>query len=258
MPTLTRTIEIPVADQHIDGTLVAPSTVIPGVLLVHGWDGSQEQYIARAHELAALGCVCLAIDLRGHARHQSQRLAVTREDNLQDVLAAYDALAAHPTVDEKSIAIVGSSYGGYLAALASTLRPIRWLALRAPAIYRDDNWDVPKGKLDREDLNAYRRTAIRPEDNRALQACADFSGDVLVVESEVDKTVPHEVIENYVHAFKHVRSITYRVLAGADHALSTDEMRHAYGIQLVSWMTEMVLGAKAATGKIRPVPRVPA
>src|SRR5690606_32354602 len=109
----------------------------PGVLLVHGWDGSQAQYIARAHELAALGCICLTIDLRGHARHRAQRMEVTPEDNLQDVLAGLDTLRSHPGVDERAIAIVGSSYGGYLAALATALRPVRWLALRAPAIYED-------------------------------------------------------------------------------------------------------------------------
>ena len=50
-------------DQHIAGTLVAPGTMIPGVLFVHGWGGSQEQYLARAREIAALGCICLTFDL---------------------------------------------------------------------------------------------------------------------------------------------------------------------------------------------------
>jgi pimeloyl-ACP methyl ester carboxylesterase len=258
MPTRDSTIDIEVDGQHIAGTLVAPAAVRPGVLLVHGWDGSQAQYIARAHEIAALGCICLAIDLRGHARHKSQRLAVTRQDNLNDVLAAYDELLRHPAVDPASMAIVGSSYGGYLAALVSALRPVRWLALRAPALYRDEGWDIPKGKLDRDDLTAYRQTVIPPDGNRALAACEAFRGDVLVVESEHDRTVPHPVIKNYVAAFKHVRSVTYRVLSEADHALSTDEMRQAYGLQLVSWMTEMVLGAKAAAGKVRPTPHSPA
>ena len=258
MPTRNSPVQIPVAGQHIDGTIVAPSAVIPGVLLVHGWDGSQEQYIARAHEIAALGCICLTIDLRGHARHQAQRQDVTRGDNLADVLAAYDTLVAHPAVDPASIAIVGSSYGGYLAALASAVRPVRWLALRAPALYRDENWDVPKGRLDREDLRVYRAMTLVPDDNRVLAACARFRGDVLVVESDLDRTVPHTVVQNYVNAFKQVRSVTYRVLAETDHALSTEEMRHAYGQQLLGWMTEMVLGAKAATGMIRPRPRSPA
>ena len=258
MPTRHSTIDIAVGAHHIAGTLVAPSAAIPGVLLVHGWDGSQAQYLARAHEIAALGCICLTIDLRGHARHEALREAVTREDNLQDVLAGYDTLVGHPAVDPQSVAIIGSSYGGYLAALASALRPVRWLALRAPALYRDEAWDTPKGKLAREDLMIYRHSVIAPPDNRALAACAAFRGDALIVESEHDKTVPHPVIENYLAALKRVHSVTYRVISGADHALSQEASRQAYGMLLVSWMTEMLLGAKAATGLLRPMPHSPA
>ena len=80
-------LEIPVDDQHIAGTLVTPGTLIPGVLFVHGWGGSQQQYVTRAREVAALGCICLTFDLRGHARTQDQQKTVTREDNLHDILA---------------------------------------------------------------------------------------------------------------------------------------------------------------------------
>ncbi|WP_445287098.1 alpha/beta hydrolase family protein [Variovorax atrisoli] len=253
MPTRRSTIDIPVDGQHIEGTLFAASTTVPGVLLVHGWDGSQEQYAKRANELAALGCVCLTFDLRGHARHAARRMEVTREDNLRDVLAAYDALVSHPTVDPAAIAIVGSSYGGYLAALVSAMRPVRWLALRAPALYRDGEWDTPKGALSRSDLVAYRRSLVGPKDNRALAACAAFSGDVLIVESEHDQIVPHPVVENYLGAFKRVKSVTYRVLSGADHALSKQEWRQAYGSLLVSWLTEMTLGAQATATMTKPV-----
>jgi pimeloyl-ACP methyl ester carboxylesterase len=258
MPTRHSTIDIPVDGQHIEGTLFAASTTVPGVLLVHGWDGSQEQYEKRAREIAALGCVCLTFDLRGHARDAAQRLQVTREDNLRDVLAAYDALVGHPSVDPAAIAIVGSSYGGYLAALVSAMRPVRWLALRAPALYRDGEWDTPKGQLSRSDLVAYRRSLVGAKDNRALAACAAFGGDVLIVESEDDQTVPHPVVENYLAAFKRVRSVTYRVLSGADHALSTQDARQAYGSLLVSWITEMTLGAKATATLTKPVSRIPA
>ena len=258
MPTRFSAIDIPVDGQHIEGTLFAASTMVPGVLLVHGWDGSQEQYLARAHEIAALGCVCLTFDLRGHARHAAQRQEVTREDNLRDVLAAYDVLVGHPTVDPTAVAIVGSSYGGYLAALVSAMRPVRWLALRAPALYRDHEWNTPKGQLSRPDLVAYRRLPVVPTDNRALAACAGFEGDVLIVESEDDQIVPHPVVENYLSAFKRVRSVTYRVLSGADHALSKQESRQAYGALLVSWITEMTLGAKATATLTKPVLKSPA
>ena len=172
MATRHRTVQIPSGGRTIAGTLVAPDTVVPGVMLVHGWDGSQEQYLARAHAIAALGCICLTIDLRGHASDKAHRDTVTREDNLNDMLAAYDLLISHPAVDAHSIVVVGSSYGGYLAAVLSALRPVRRLALRAPALYKDDDWLVPKQKLDRQEIAHYRALTLPPDSNRALAASA--------------------------------------------------------------------------------------
>src|SRR5690349_17785547 len=103
-------VEIAVGDRNIAGTVVTPGALIPGVLFVHGWGGCQEQYIDRAREVAALGCICLTFDLRGHARDKGQQNMVSREENLNDVLAAYDALAKQRGVDRSAIAVVGSSY----------------------------------------------------------------------------------------------------------------------------------------------------
>ena len=136
--------------------------------------------------------------------------------------------------------------------------PVRWLALRPPALYRDAHWRVPKFGLDRADLVSYRSSLVAASGNRALAACEAFKGDALIVESEHDSMVPHTVIESYRAAFGHVRSITYRVLSGADHALSSEQSRHDYGQLLVTWMTEMLLGARAATGRVRPMPKNPA
>lgn len=245
MSTREHRLEIGVNGAHVAGTLVSPNTTMPGVLFVHGWGGSQQQYLARARELAALGCIGLTFDLRGHARNERAQEAVSREDNLCDVLAAYDELVNHPSVNADAIAVVGSSYGGYLAAILTTLRPVRWLALRAPAIYKDAGWTLPKRSLHKDpDLYAYRRRPVRPQDNRALKACAAFGGDVLVVESEHDDTVPHPVIENYLQATKHAHSLTYRVIEGADHGLSGDPAQRAYTSLLVNWMTEMLRGAR--------------
>jgi dienelactone hydrolase len=178
-------------------------------------------------------------------RHLADKDKVTREDNLRDVLAAYDRLASHPSVDPGAIAIAGSSYGGYLAAIATSLRPVRWLGLRVPALYADEDWDVPKAKLDRDRIMALRQSVVVPQDNRALAACAAFRGDVLIVESEHDHLVPHPVIKNYMEACARAQSVTYRVIKGADHALSQHDWQQTYTGLLVHWMTEMVLNARA-------------
>ena len=42
--------------------------------------------------------------------------------------------AAHPLIDAQAIGVIGTSYGGYLSALLTAERPIRWMALRVPEI----------------------------------------------------------------------------------------------------------------------------
>jgi dienelactone hydrolase len=245
MPTRDEVIDIPVEDELVEGTLVTPGTLVPGVLFVHGWGGSQQQYLARAREIASLGCICLTFDLRGHVRTHRQKDTVSREDNLEDVLAAYDVLVHQPGVDLSSIAVVGSSYGGYLAAILTSLRPVRWLALRVPALYKDSDWDLPKGQLRKQqELEAYRLQAVRAEESVALKACAGFTGDVLLVESEHDSTVPHQVIINYRDACTSAHSLSYRTIRGADHSLSDPRWQQAYTTLLVNWFSEMLGGAR--------------
>ncbi len=252
MAAFSDPIDIEVADQHLAGTFLTPESKVPGVLFIHGWGGDQAFDLSRAKGIAALGCVCLTFDLRGHAATQAQQMQVSRDDNLRDVMAAYDRLAAHPSLDSGSVAVVGSSYGGYLAAILTGLRRVRWLALHVPALYRDDEWMLPKNQLNRDTLRAYRNSHVEPEGNRALAACAGFAGDVLIVEAEHDVYIPHSTIMSYRSAFRRSHSLTHRILDGADHALSDKASQQAYTSILVNWVTEMVMGARV--GRPRPVP----
>ena len=241
-----RSVEIPVDGEFIDGTLLTPDpppVAAPGVLFLHGWGGSQEQYLGTARSVASLGCVCLVIDLRGHVRSEWRREVVSRADNLCDCLAAYDRLIAAPGVDPSAVGVVGSSYGGYLAAILTSRRSVRWLGLRAPALYEDDGWTLPKRWLHHDtDLVAFRRRLVAPQENGALRACAEFHGDVFLVESERDNVVPHQIVKNYLSVCVHARSLAYRVLEGADHGLSEEAWQSAYTALLVSWLTEMTAG----------------
>ncbi|KJH80324.1 MULTISPECIES: alpha/beta hydrolase family protein [Pseudomonadaceae] len=244
MATQSECVDILVDDEHIAGTFLSPPTKLPGVLFVHGWGGSQERDLTRARGIAGLGCICLSFDLRGHALTLAQQQTVTREQNLRDLLAAYDLLAQHPNIDPAAIAVVGTSYGGYLAALLTSLRPVRWLAMRVPALYGDDDWAMPKRQLDRDTLNQLRGRRVAPEENRALAACAEFRGDVLIVESEHDHLVPHSTIMSYRAAFQQTHSLTHRIILGADHALANESCQKAYTDILVNWATEMVVGSR--------------
>lgn len=238
-------VGFPVEGDQLYGTLLAPARALPGVLFVHGWGGSQDHDLARARDAAGLGCVCLTFDLRGHEGDVEMLERVSRQQNLEDLLAAYDWFVQQPNVDENAIAVVGISYGAYLAAILSSLRPVRWLALRTPALYKDEGWELPKRQLHQDpDLIPFRHRQVAWKDNRALRACAEFTGDALIVEAELDQIIPHQVIENYVAAFTRARSRTARVIAGADHAFSEKPVQRSYTTVLVRWLTEMVVGAR--------------
>ena len=244
MPTHDKAIEIAVDDQHIAGTLVMPATMIPGVLLVHGWGGNQEQYVARAREIAVLGCICLTFDLRGHARDEQEHEHVTREDNLHDVVAAYDLLAGQRLVDRhgdcgrRQQLRRLSGRDPDLAAARAMARPACSCTLPGRGLGATEAAARPRGS---------RRIPATPgpaRGNRALPACADFKGDVLVAKSEHDEVVPHPAVASFLGAFTKAHSLTHRVIEGADHGLVEQTHQKAYTALLVRWATEMVLGAR--------------
>ncbi|WP_149193794.1 alpha/beta hydrolase family protein [Luteimonas suaedae] len=238
-------VEIDVERMRLSGTVLSPATTFPGVLFIHGWGGSQAHDLVRAREAVGLGCICLTFDLRGHERHARMLTQVTRAQNLRDVLAAYDWLAERPYIDPAAIAVVGISYGGYLAALLSELRPVEWLALRSPALYRDEGWERPKQSLNADpDLMRYRHSRVQAPDNRALRACSRYAGDVLLVAAGEDDIVPRQVVLNYEAAFTQARSLTHRVIDGADHGLGDKVHQACYTELLVDWLREMVVGTR--------------
>src|SRR5262249_53963383 len=113
--------------------------------------------------------------------------------------------------------------------------------LRVPALYKDSDWELPKGMLHKhQGLAEYRRRPVLPEESRALRACTMFEGDVLIVESEHDRIIPAQVISNYREACTQARSLTYRLMKGADHGLSEESFQHAYTTILVNWLSEML------------------
>lgn len=243
MLTSEYVVKIPAgAEEELWGTVIWPGRKIPAFLMVHGWGGDQSAYLASARQVASMGCLCMTLDLRGHARTEPLRGTITPEDNLQDVAAAYDLLLKHPAVDRNCIGVIGSSYGAFLAVRLAQMRPLKWLGLRVPALYQDAHLALAKSKIDRHALNQFRGHFLAVEDNSTLQIASQFEGDVLIVESETDDYVPNALIKSYRAAFRNSRSLTYRLMAGADHSLSDPKQQSDYCALLVKWVREIVLG----------------
>ena len=171
-------VDIAVDGQHIAGTLVAPgdarSPACCSCTAGAAARSSTSRARARSRRSAASASPSTCAATRGPRRS-------TRRSRARTTCATCSPRTTcsprQPGVDAAAIAVVGSSYGGYLAAILTTLRPVRWLALRAPALYKDDGLDAAEAAAARDpDLAAYRRRRVRPEDNRALDGLRRVQG----------------------------------------------------------------------------------
>lgn len=246
MKTLQNAITIATAaNSTLRGMLVTPENLQPqnpAILLLHGWMSDMHGYIPRAAALAAHGYICLTFDLRGHGTSDGTLSEVTAQGSLQDAVAAYDFLASLAAVNPSSMSVVGSSYGGYLAALLTAQRPVAALALRSPALYRDDMFATPKVQEMRSTLQAYRQLPLGVADNYALHALSTYTNPVLLIEAEKDEQIPHQTLENYRKAINPKAAVTNVLLAHADHGLTKPEWKQQFLALLVDWFVHNGVG----------------
>jgi pimeloyl-ACP methyl ester carboxylesterase len=101
---------------------------IPSVLLLHGYGEDASVWEALKKQLLDRGWAVMALDLRGHGRSRTkngvafQSAPEWRSDPNtfpQDLDPALDWLKAHPRIDNRKIAIIGSDIGADLALIAS-------------------------------------------------------------------------------------------------------------------------------------------
>lgn len=227
-----------VNNQKLTGHILYPETLKeknPAVLFIHGWASSESGYILRAEVLVKLGYICMIFNLRGHGASNGKLEDFSRKDHLEDVIAAYDYLASKSEVDQDNISVLGASYGGYLASILSSKRKVKNLILRAPALYKDDDFTVPTASLKRKNIQVYRQSSLPSEDNMALKGVSTFTGNILLIESENDTIVPHQTLENYREVIKNKSLLTDKILQGVDHNLSNPESKQAFIELLVSY-----------------------
>lgn len=124
MNILTNRIDYMVDDASHQGYLAYDDEVSearPGIVVVHEWWGLNDYIVRRAHMLAELGYVALAIDMYGGGRiaedpAQAGELMTAVLNDMDKGTAAlragYELLLDQPGVDRESSAAIGYCFGG--------------------------------------------------------------------------------------------------------------------------------------------------
>ena len=215
----------------------------PAVFFIHGsgyatsvlkqWGAYQEQRYAFNCWLANHGYVVIDPDYRGSSGYgRDWRTGVYLHlggRDLDDVLGGVDYLAKLGNIDMARVGIWGSSYGGFLTAMAMFLAPDTF---RAGASFSSVN--------DWENYNAFytEQRLMRPQDNPEAyrrSSPVHFSGllknPLLVVHGMVDNNVLFqdavELTEKLVHEGKRFEEAYY---PGESHIFARDEtLADAFG-----------------------------
>ncbi len=161
----------------------------PAIVIVHGAGSRKENHADFARLATASGWAALTFDLPGHGESERDFSGAA----VDDVVAMADLLAVQPVVDERRVAIRGSSLGGFLAICAAAAAPeIAGVIAICPAGGDHLARGVRSGRLemrvgDRLDLEAWLTTQDLEE------AVSRIAGRPLILlHAEGDTQIPSE------------------------------------------------------------------
>ncbi len=196
----------------------------PGIIVCHGFGSRKEHHADLGMAAAAQGFVTLIMDLRGHGESQGQLDA----NIFNDVAAALLFLQNRPEVNPMSIAVRGSSLGGWLAVhTASHLEDLSPVVAFCPAsdkgllalmeevamVQRGHESPMVSGELPRVNVNSLIQLLYRLDITRAARKLSPRP--LLLVHCEGDEVVPSHLSERLYAAAGEPKSLW--LLPGGDH-----------------------------------------
>jgi dipeptidyl aminopeptidase/acylaminoacyl peptidase len=150
--------------------------------------------------LIEAGLSGLVLDLSGHGESPYQLDDTKPAQHLLEVTAAFDWLRDKHR--HAHISVVGTSYGGYMAAWLTRFRDFDKLVLRTPALYKPADFYTNHSSIPKADeLLLYRKNTKLIKSNPLFLQESVFKGPTLLVVHSQDEDIPAETSEIYKDTF---------------------------------------------------------
>lgn len=224
----------------------------PGIIVCHGFGSRKENFAAFGERGASAGYAVLIMDLRGHGESGGQ----VDSNIFNDVAAAMLYLQNRPEVNPMSIAIRGSSLGGWLAIhTAAHLRDLTHVVAYCPAhdsgliILMEEMALVQRGHTShlvpetppRVDVNSTMQLLYRLNVRKAARHI--HPRPLLLVHCEGDEVVPAHISERIYEDAMEPKTLW--LLPGGDHRFAQHDPETDQ--RMLEWLTHLRRNSRELT-----------
>jgi len=231
-------ITIPSLDYTIAADWYDGSNPTKILLTIVGYGSTKArnaEFIAEISERT--GMSGLALDLSGHGESPFELDDTKPAQHLLEVTAAFDWLKAK--YPEAKISVMGTSYGGYMAAWLTRFRNFDKLVLRTPALYKPEDFYSPHHLIHKSDeLVAYRKNTELIARNALFLQSPVFDGKTLLVVHDHDEDIPVATSNLYRENFAAEIYTAQGFMHGFRDPSNPQEGLEPYKAAISSWLVK--------------------
>lgn len=208
------------------------------LLVLPGFTSSKKNYESLVSAIVEkTGTSALVIDYSGHGESPFDIQNITISENFSEVVRAYDWIK--DKYPERTIDVMGTSYGGFFAAKLPSVREIRKMILRVPANYDPKDLYMPWRRLDREQIrNEYRVDPKNFTNHPVLAEATHFKGDAYVLTHEFDDSCPKTSTDPFISAFNAETWEAKGFVHGFGASNASSEQIEEYQNKIAEWLTK--------------------
>lgn len=181
------------------------------------------------------GYSALVIDYTGHGESPYYLEDLSPAQNFMEVITAYDWLNEnHP---EKTISVMGTSYGGFMAIQLTKYRSPKKLILRVPAIYSPETFYTKWKDMNLEEVrHGYRADPANFIKHPLLVRASNYKGQTYVLTHELDEDCPKSSTTPITEAFKAETWEAKGFVHGLGKSNYTEEQLEEYQNKIANWL----------------------
>jgi uncharacterized protein len=231
-------VEFKSGKETLRGSLFIPNGKgpFPGVVFYHGRGSNRGNYLQMGRSLIKNGIASLAFDFGGCGKSDGVFKNQTHRMGIKDAEAGLKFILSQ-NVDKKRIGLLGSSFGGYCAAmLTKNHHYLKSIILRVPSSYDDSMLDSTVSAASEENFFGNKKNWIFSSSYKSI---SEFKGSLLVVESENDEIIFPEAVEKYFQDAVKSTNKKFVIQKNAKHSIHNNPVAKKEFNKLVKlWFSE--------------------